>query len=68
MFCKNVLLPTLLRMEVSATVFMIGTASPPEYTLSGGYKTGAAGSFPKGLSSRPLVACCWVFAHSNMLT
>jgi len=44
-------------MEVSATVFMIGTASPLEYTLSGGYKTGAAGSFPKGLSSRPLVAC-----------
>ena len=57
MFCNNVLLPTLLRMEVSAIVFMIGTASPPEYTLSGGYKMGAAGSFPKGLSSRPFVAC-----------
>ncbi len=56
MFCENVLLPTLLRMEVSATVFIIGKALPPEYTLSGGYKTGAAGSFPKGLSSRPLVA------------
>ena len=57
MFCKIVMLPTLLRMEVSATIFMIGTASPPEYTLSGGYKTGVAGNFPKGLSSRPLVAC-----------
>ena len=28
MFCENVLLPTLLRMEVSATVFIIGKALP----------------------------------------
>ena len=32
------------------------TAPPPQYTTCGGYSTGAAGSSPLGLSSRPTVA------------
>ena len=34
----------------------IRQAPPPEYTVSGGYRPGAAGSSPEGLSSLPAVA------------
>ena len=35
---------------------VIEPAPPPECAVSGGYRSGAVGSSPEGLSSRPTVA------------